>query len=346
MKRIILFISLLVSTLFTFAIETKKVAILEVVDKEEKLSYHQKLMLRTRLAEEINRSVGFEAYDRINTDAIMGEQHFQRTGLVSSDQIRRLGEMAGAAYILVIEGAASSQGNLFVSATLLDVETGKMAVTQSQNMATSDEGLKQGCALLAKKMFGELQAATNAALKDEKRTLQEQEVAKEAERAKYYVYKKKKGFLYMDSEMDKKAYANFLKTNCPEAYKQYNKGKKLNTAGWTLFGIGLATAVGGGAYRGLLYMQYSKNEDKAWDYGVRIGSKFDDLYEKYSMLSYYIMGAGAALTVVSIPILCAGSAAQKKSVSVYNKQCSSPSIPPITFNLTAGQNGLGVALNF
>lgn len=349
MKRIILFISLLVSTLCIFALETKKVAILEVVDKEDKLSYHQKLMLRSRLAEEINRSAGFEAYDRINTEAIMEEHLFQRTGYVSSDQIRQLGAMAGASYILVIEGAVSTQGNLFVSATLLDVETGKMAVTETQNMATSDEGLKQGCTSMARKLFGELQAATNAAIKDEKRTLQEQEAAREAERAKYYVYKKKKGYTYMGTEMDKKAYTNFLKTNCPDAYKQYVKGQKLTIAGWTLFGVGIATVAGGGIYYCLLENHVDKcHKDPCW--GTMTAEQendFDKNHNKYRYISYSIMGAGGAMLVTSIPLLSVGYAKQcKKSVSIYNEQCSSPSIPPLTFNLTAGPNGLGVAMNF
>ena len=143
MKRIFLLLTLLISTLCSFSIETKKIAILEVVDKKDELSYYQKLMLRSKLAEEVNKAAGFEAYDRTNIDAIMSEHNFQRTGFVSQDQIRRLGEMAGASYILVIEGAVSTQGSLFVSSIILDVETGQMVVTENVNMASSEVGLQQ-----------------------------------------------------------------------------------------------------------------------------------------------------------------------------------------------------------
>ena len=58
------------------------------------------------------------------------------------------------------------------------------------------------------------------------------------------------------------------------------------------------------------------------------------------------MGIGGVMVLTSVPLLSVGYAKQKKSIKTYNKQCSSPSIPPISFNLTAGQNGLGIAMNF
>lgn len=330
MKRIALFLCLFISTLCSFALETKKVAILEVVDKENKLSYHQKLMLRSRLAEEVNKASGFETYDRSNIDAIMSEHNFQRTGFVSPDQIRQLGKMAGASYILVIEGAVSSQGSLFVSATVLDVESAQMAVAASENIPTTETGLIQGCANLANKLFRELKAETDSS-----------EKAEEAEKAKYYVSKNKKEYIYMGNSMNSKAYAGFLKNNCPEAYKQYMKGKKMKVAGWAVFGTGLAVAAGGAFYKGYLEIQWDKLE-RLW----AITYEREQKYKTYSIVSYAIMGAGGAVLLSSIPILCVGEKRKQKSMSIYNKQCSSPSIPPITFNLTAGQNGLGVAMNF
>lgn len=187
MKRILLLVSLFVSTLCSFGLETKKVAILEVVDKKEELSYYQKLMLRARLAEEVNNAAGFEAYDRSNVDAIMSEHNFQRTGLVDDAQIKKLSEMTGAAYILVIEGALSSKGHLFVLAVILDIETGKMVVTESENMLSSEDGMQQGCASLAKKLFSKLKTASVTYLEEQQRLLQEEKAAKEANRAQYYV---------------------------------------------------------------------------------------------------------------------------------------------------------------
>lgn len=81
--------------------QVRKIAILEAVDKDGSVSYAIKLMLRSNLAKAIANKPGYEAYDRTDIDAIMGEQNFQRTGMVSDAQIKKLGEMTGAAYILV-----------------------------------------------------------------------------------------------------------------------------------------------------------------------------------------------------------------------------------------------------
>lgn len=327
MKRVVIIIGFILSVLYSFALESKKVAILEVVDKDNKLSNYQKNMLRDLLAYEVSKLPEFEAYDRTNIDAIMSEHLFQRTGYVSPDQIKELGNMTGAAYILVIEGAISAHDHLFASATILDVVTGQRMVSANENMANSDKGMKQGCASLAKKILGEL----NIAIKEEK--------------ARYQISKNKNEYIYMGNEMDKKAYAEFLKTNCREAYKQYLKGTQLKKAGWALFGIGLPIAAVGAAGHVIMVDQYSgvvsNMNKKSPEY-----QKYIKQYDLYSISSYVVLGVGSLVFITSIPIICAGTAKQKKSVSIYNEQCASPSIPPLTFNITAGQNGIGIAMNF
>ncbi len=335
MKRIIIIFSFVVSALCTFALDTKKVAILEVVDKENKLSYHQKLMLRSSLAEEVNKAAGFEAYDRSNIDAIMKEHDFQRTGLVSQDQVRLLGEMAGAAYILVIEGAVSSIGNLFVSTTILDVETGQMTVSASENMETTESGLRKGCSSLARKLFAKLIATTETLAKEEERIAQE-----------YNVFRDKKEYTYMGHKMNKKDYVNFIKANCSEAYKQYMKGTTFKKVGWAFFGIGLSFAVAGSAEVAITELRWSSRSYDMMNPDSPEGKKFRNQYNSYMRLGSIGIVVGGAMFVTSIPLISVGVAKQKKSVSIYNERCSSPSIPPLSFNLTAGQNGLGIAMQF
>lgn len=335
MKRIFILLVVLISTLCSFAQETKKIAILEVVDKNNELSNYQKLMLRTRLAEEVNKAVGFEAYDRANMDAIMNEHNFQRTGFVSEDQIRRLGKMAGATYILVIEGASSGLGSLFVSAVVLDVETAKMVVTESANMASSENGLIQGCSVLARKIFGKLKIISN-------------EYAQETNQ-QIYIYKHNNHYTYMGSKMDKKAYLNFLRTNCPDAYKTYNKGSKLIIGGWCLLGIGVACVIGGGIHYYIADKNYDdlRTKREYWDYYSKEQKEsLRNQRDKYHTISYAIMGVGGGIVVTSIPLLSTGYTFRKNARNIYNANCASPSISPISLNLTAGQNGLGIALQF
>lgn len=156
MKKILLLCGLLAIALLGFAQETKKVAILEVVDKEGKLSYSQKLMLRSSLAKAVTNTSGFEAYDRTDIDAIMGEQDFQRTGMVSDDQIKKLGEMTGATYILVAEGVVADAENLFVTAKIMNVESGKIELTESSLIGVAPKNMQRGCSAMASNMFGNL----------------------------------------------------------------------------------------------------------------------------------------------------------------------------------------------
>lgn len=336
MKKIVVLTCLILYVLCSFALETKKVAILEVTDVDGKLTTSQKLMLRTNLAQVVSNTEGFEAYDRTNLDAIMNEHDFQRSGLVDKDQIRQLGVMVGAAYILLPEGAVADENNLYVTAQLLNVETGKIEFTANELVGISAVSMKQGCEALAKKILGELKLSNKQSLLEE-----------EAERAKYYVYKKKNVYSYKGSKMDKKAYIRFLETNCFEAYKQYNKGTKAIISGWCLFGVGLACAGGGVVHQYMvdqnwhkisgMYDSYYTNEQR---------DKVKDQYDKYKTISYVMLGVGAGLTVTSIPLLSVGYAKQKKSLHIYNEHCSSPSIHPLTLNLTSSSNGLGLALQF
>lgn len=134
--------------------QVKKIAILETVDKEGNISYSHKLMLRSNLVKAITNTPGYEAYDRTDIDAIMGEQDFQRTGMVSEDQIRRLGLMTGASYILVAEAAEVDESNLFITAKILNVETAKTEMTDNILMASTPADIQYGCECLSYNLLG------------------------------------------------------------------------------------------------------------------------------------------------------------------------------------------------
>lgn len=132
----------------------KKVAILEVVDRDNAINYGVKLLLRTTLAKAITQTQGYEGYDRVDIEAIQGEQDFQRTGMVSDEQIKRLGEMTGAAYVLVAEMAKMDESNFFVTAKILDVETAKLEKTEYVQMGSKPNQLCEACQQLAESLFG------------------------------------------------------------------------------------------------------------------------------------------------------------------------------------------------
>lgn len=338
MKKVFISICLIISTLCAFALENKKVAVLDVTDIDGKLSTSQKLMLRTNLAQVVSNTDGFEAYDRANLDAIMAEHNFQRSGLADKNTIRELGKLAGVTYILLPEGAVADENNLYVTAQLLNVETGRIEFTASELVSISAVGMKKGCETLANKIFDKLQTSTKQSLQEE-----------EAQRSPYYIYREKNGdYSYMGKEIDKKTYLNFLKNNCPEAYRQYNSGTKMIISGWCLFGVGLAGLVGGSISFSLSEKNYDdQSKQQYWDYySDAQKSQLSNQYLKHIDINTSIMSIGGALFVASVPLLTIGYINYKKALQTYNKNCSSPSLSPIAINLTASQNGLGLALVF
>ncbi len=133
--------------------QKKKVAILEVVDKEGTISYGVKLMLRSNLSAAVTNTSGYEGYDRVDIASIMGEQNFQRTGMVSDAQIKKLGEMTGASYILVAEAAALDANHLFITAKILEVESARLERTANVQSGTTVEEFEKACRQLALLLF-------------------------------------------------------------------------------------------------------------------------------------------------------------------------------------------------
>ena len=301
--RFILFILLLVSGMISA--QVKRVAILETVDKEDKVEYAYELLLRRNLSKAITSISGYEAYDRTDIDAIMTEQSFQRTGLVSSDQIKRLGEMTGASYILVAE-VAMVKNQVLIFAKLLDVETARTIMDDLET--TTLDNIQGACEKLAKRMFHEevkVEPKVETNFELIRHTAQEQ---------KMFGVKK---YSYGDTQMDEKAFREFLYKNNREAYLKYMKNENLIYTGWGLLAGGL---IMGGTGVPCLYI------DNAM----------------YIALMFMPLGFGSALA--GIPVLSVGYARQKNFTNTLNAQNSQQ--PTITLNLQASQNGIGLALNF
>ena len=315
--KTLLFILLLVSGMISA--QVKRVAVLETVDKENKVSYANKLVLRTSLSKAIANTPGYEVYDRTDVDAIMSEHTFQRTGLVNSDQIKRLGEMTGAQYILVAEAVKINAQNLFVTAKLLDVETARTIVTEMLEINT--DHMQQGCMILAKKMFSDKRELDFGTAPVGPQLVRNSRTDQKLWGLEVYSYG--------DMQIDKKEMKTFLRNNNPNVYKQYMKGQSTINAGWGVAGAGVAVvAIGGIMY---ILSSYSKN--------------LDFYYDNDELVFIGLMSGGAALTLTSIPLFCVGHKQQKNAINKFNQQ-NSRQQAPITLNLQANQNGVGLALNF
>ncbi|MBR5572873.1 MAG: hypothetical protein IKW35_00085 [Paludibacteraceae bacterium] len=302
--KTLLFLFLLISGMM-FAQEVKRVAILETVDKENQIDYAYELLLRGNLSDAITSISGYEAYDRTDIDAIMSEQSFQRTGLVSNDQIKRLGEMTGANYILVAEIAKSGQ-QIIILSKLLDVETARTIM--SDHEITTLNNIQDACKNLAKRMFHEevkVEPKVETNFELIRHTAQEQKLLGIEK------------YSYGTTQMDEKAFRLFMQKNNREAYLKYMKSQQMIYAGWGLLGGGMVMTATG------IIM-------------------FVD-YDPFS--GGLLLGFGSAAIAISVPLLSVGYPSHKKAFNMFNEQ-NSKQQTPITLNLQASQNGVGLALNF
>lgn len=110
-------------------------------------------------------------------------------------------------------------------------------------------------------------------------------------------------------------YVNLLRNTCPQAFNEYKKGTQLANAGWGIFA--------GGALFAAVGVPICFVDDIL---GIGVG----------------LVATGCALFITSTPLLTLGYRKQYRSVDIYNSTCT----PAITYNLTASQNGIGLAINF
>ena len=166
MKRAIIFFAALLVSVVSWSQTTQKVAILETVDKEGAVPYGKRLQLRQSLTFAITNTPGYEGFDRVDMASITGEQNFQRTGMVSDEQIKKLGEMTGASLVLVAEAAIYDDENIIITEKLLDVETAGVKSAAPPEIASTDkQSMSDACISLARYLLkgkGALSQSSNS----------------------------------------------------------------------------------------------------------------------------------------------------------------------------------------
>ena len=310
-----LFAILMIALSVSAVAQTKKVAILETVDRDNKLTYGVRLMVRSNLAEAVATTKGYEAYDRTNLDKILDEQTFQRTGYVSDEQIREIGKMTGVQYILVAEASKVDEAHVFVTAKILDVVTARTENISSQLLGISAEQIQKGCQALASKLL---------VVNEEPEAPVEIVSTEQIERVSKNEYKL--GSIWMT----RKEYYQFInnRNRCVPAYQQFQKGHKLEKGGkWTtiasapVFLAGILT---------LSCMRVAHDNDG--------GSAEAECAIAGGILTF-VGGAAAVSGGISWSV---GVRKKDNAYKAYNQHCAEP----LTLNFQYTGNGLGLALNF
>lgn len=130
-----------------------KVAILPVSDKTGEVKYALKLLLSSSLTTAISATDGYEAYDRIDLSSVLDEQAFQRTGMVSDDDIHKIGAMTGASYVLITEAAPLDESFLVATAKIVDVESAKIEKSANSIISINPNQMKSDCKSLTDELL-------------------------------------------------------------------------------------------------------------------------------------------------------------------------------------------------
>lgn len=307
MKKLFLFLLTVVLSVSALA-QTRKVAILETVDRQNQITYGVKLMLRSYLAEAVTNTKGYEAYDRTDLSAIMDEQEFQRTGYVSDEEIKKIGQMTGVQYILVVEASKIDAQTLFVTAKILNVETARMEMTSNLMTKSDVQSLQQGARDLAARLLKE----TSAPIVISQPALSPGYI----ERVSYNEYK------IGGQWVTRKEYYNFINNrNCIPAYQQFQTGKKCVIAGWAALGSGLAIMT------------------------IGLSCLAED--GEGGVIACCVLApiGGATAVCAGIPLLSVGYSKMNNAYKKYNEYCSPDKKPSyVSFNLQSSKNGLGFAI--
>ncbi len=154
MKRILMIVAMLALPLLSMAQKIKMVAILETVDKMDMVDYDMEFQIRAYITDAVNKTLGYEGYDRVDMAQINKEQNFQRTGMVSDDDIKEIGRLTGASSILVAEAVRSSSGVYKIAAKIINIESGRIENSTKPYKATTDDEMDKACMSLVADLLG------------------------------------------------------------------------------------------------------------------------------------------------------------------------------------------------
>lgn len=176
---------------------------------------------------------------------------------------------------------------------------------------------------------GEVEIYDEETIEEKNEMIQAKAEALRKQEALYGTFTKEDEYYYLrdrdkTTRMDQKAYLEFIQNNCPEAYRNYQKGNKLWKAGLGMLGSGLGMTLLVGTP---LYVVGILEPDEAC-----------------CIAGSFFLTIGSLATIGSIPLLVVGGIKRNNSYEVYNEHCKNPQY--LSFSINAKANGVGLALNF
>lgn len=172
-NKLLLFATLLLLPMLAFAQNAKRVAILETVDRFDKVEYGVEFQLRAFITDAVNKTPGYEGFDRVDMSQINKEHNFQRTGMVSDADIKKLGVMTGASSVVVAEAAdyGFGDGRIIIAAKIINIESGRIENSTRPKVASPDgNGMETACKEVVAELLGNSESSLNIRTGKDKQT--------------------------------------------------------------------------------------------------------------------------------------------------------------------------------
>ncbi len=154
MRKIIFSLLFLFLIPCSFAQDLKKVAVLPPIDKENKIDYIYKHMVRTNMVKAISNAQEYICLNMDVVDEIVDVVQFQESGFVKDDEIQNLGIMQGANFICKSE-ITQKDSSLYISVTITEIESGITLPGKTDDILTDfeAESIYKACQQLTSKLF-------------------------------------------------------------------------------------------------------------------------------------------------------------------------------------------------
>jgi len=153
MQKTLLTIIAVFIIVITSIAQEKNVAVIAPFDHEDKVQLMYENLIKSKLTEIIAETEGYKAFSRTDLNTIIDEHHFQRTGVVKDDEIRRIGEMTGATHVCVSE-VSTADDYMTIAARIIEIETAEVMIEKSEFVKADPEAINIGCITLAYKLVG------------------------------------------------------------------------------------------------------------------------------------------------------------------------------------------------
>lgn len=174
-------ILMLALSMAAFSQSTTKVIILDTFNKDGKINYSTKVVLKSDLGKAVSATPNFEPTVNDEVDAMLFKAGFQQNPLLSKEQTEQIVQLSGAPYALMSEASIDEQERLTVTTKLVDLNAYKIIATETTNMSNTPNDILHGCEVLAMKMLFKVPANQVAIANEPEKPAKVEKPSKEEE---------------------------------------------------------------------------------------------------------------------------------------------------------------------